>query len=139
MDANNINNGSIIQVAAGIIWKQDKFLLTKRPAGSHLGGLWEFPGGKIKTGENPADALIREVKEEIGINIEVKYEFIRVYHEYPEKNVELIVFQAKLEDGDPQLIEIADFRWISPGEIGNFELPDADKKIFKESWDKPQK
>ena len=94
---------TIIQVAAGLIEKDRRYLITKRPAGVHLAGFWEFPGGKRETGESLEQCLLRELKEELGIDITPGSPFHIIRHEYPEKLVELHFFRCTIRRGDESM------------------------------------
>ena len=93
------------QVAAALIWDKDRFLICQRPAHKARGLLWEFVGGKVEAGETAEQALIRECQEELGIVIQVKDRFMSVIHEYPDISIELILFNAAIISGVPQLLE----------------------------------
>ena len=91
-----------IPVVAGILVRDGKIMISRRPAGAHMGMKWEFPGGKIETGEAPEDALWRELMEETGAEVEA----VRIYGEklwaYPEKTVLLLFYMARLLSGEPR-------------------------------------
>ncbi len=108
-----------------------KFLLTQRQQGVHLAGSWEFPGGKIEEGESPENALIREIKEELGITIEVKDIYAIGHHIYTEsqKEVILLVYDTYLHSGTPQALEVASFAWLTPQEVIALPLPPADINV----------
>lgn len=127
-----------IPVVAGIIWGNDgRILISKRPSNTHLAGYWEFPGGKIESGETPAEALIRETEEELGIVVRPIKELTCTLYQYPEKYIELIFLQALFISGIPKRIGVADFAWIYPSEVGNYRFPEADQTLFKTDWNHP--
>lgn len=105
------------QVAAALIWQGDRFMICRRPANKGNALLWEFVGGKLEPGETHQQALIRECREELGITVEVGDEFCDVYHQYPDIYVHLVVFNAKIAEGTPQLLEHCGLEWITPQEI----------------------
>jgi mutator protein MutT len=121
---------TIIQVAAGLIKKDHRYLITKRPAGVHLGGFWEFPGGKRETGESLEECLRRELKEEVGIDITPGPPFHTVRHEYPEKVIELHFFCCTLQSGAPQTLGCQEWKWVAPKDLPNYEFPPADQPIL---------
>lgn len=117
-------------VAAAIIRKDDLILLTRRLAKVHLAGLWEFPGGKVEPDETLEAALRRELREEIGIEVNVLDEFFTTSHQYPTKSVELHFFNCTIASGELRAIEVAEFRWVKPSELHAFEFPEADRELI---------
>src|ERR1051326_8002428 len=89
----------IIDVVAAIIRRNGKILITQRLKNVHLAGLWEFPGGKVEAGEALKDALVREIREELGIEVRVGDEFFRTEHDYPSKSVRLYFFDCTVLTG----------------------------------------
>ena len=120
-----------IQVAAGLVKKDHRYLITKRPAGVHLGGLWEFPGGKRETGESLEECLRRELKEEVGIDITPGSFFHTIRHEYPEKVVELHFFCCTLQSGEPQALGCEAWKWVAIDDLTHYEFPPADRPIIE--------
>ena len=118
-------------VVAALIWEGDRFLACQRPAHKARGLLWEFVGGKVEPGETPQAALIRECREELGITVAPRDVFMEVIHEYPDLTVRLILFNAVIAEGIPQLIEHNDLRWITTAEIDSLEFCPADEEILK--------
>jgi len=119
-----------IEVVAAIIRKDDKILITQRPDNVHLARLWEFPGGKVEAGESLQMALRREIREELGIEIRVNEKLLSLDYDYPTKSVRLHFFYCTVLDGDAQPINVADLRWVSPHDIGNYQFPPADAEII---------
>ena len=101
----------IISVVAAIIRRDEKILITRRFDNVHLPGLWEFPGGKVESGESLTHALEREIFEELGITIRVEHEYFTIDHDYPTKSVRLHFFNCSIIEGEPKPIEVADWRW----------------------------
>ena len=122
----------MINVVAGVIKdEKGKILITQRNLKKAQGGLWEFPGGKIEPNETREDAIVREIKEELDIDIQVeKYLAERVFN-YPEKDINLIALECKKINGDVKLLEHEDYRWIDNSELGNFEFAPADSFIIE--------
>ncbi|MBU1184217.1 MAG: A/G-specific adenine glycosylase [Proteobacteria bacterium] len=118
------------EVTAGIIWRDDRFLITRRPPKGLLGGLWEFPGGKQERGEELEDCLKREIREELGINVEVGVHLTSVEHAYTHFRITLHAFDCRYRGGRIRLIGADDYRWILPRELDGFALPAADHKII---------
>ena len=120
----------MVEVVAALIWDKDKFMICQRPAYKARGLLWEFVGGKVEPGETKEQALIRECKEELDILLSVGDVFMDVVHEYPDLTVHLTLFNALIVEGEPQKLEHNDIKWITPGEIPNYEFCPADKEIL---------
>ncbi len=118
------------EVAAALIWDNDRFMICQRPAHKSNALLWEFVGGKLEDGETKEEALIRECREELDVTVEVFDEFYDVVHQYPDILVHLTVFNAKIAEGTPQLLEHNDLKWILPEEIPGFKFCPADKDIL---------
>ncbi len=121
----------IINVVAALIWNKDKFLICQRPENKARGLLWEFVGGKVEKGETERQALIRECREELAITVEPHEVFMTVEHEYPDVTVHLTLFNCGISDGEPQLLEHKDMRWITAEQIPQFDFCPADKEILK--------
>lgn len=120
-----------IQVAAGLILREGRYLIAQRKAGVHLGGLWEFPGGKCEPGESLEDCLRRELREELGIEITTPVPFHVIRHEYPDKTVELHFFSCSIRAGLAQALDCESFRWVAPEELTKFEFPPADRPLIQ--------
>ena len=128
----------VLDVAAGLIFRDRKLLITQRQAGSHLGGLWEFPGGKREAGETFEACLRRELLEELGIEVEVGPCFETITHEYPEKSVRLKFFHCAWRRREPQTLGCAAFRWVCLDELGGFKFPAADARLLERLRVSPQ-
>ncbi len=121
----------MLKVVAALIWQGDKFLIGQRPKNKALPLLWEFVGGKVDSGETKQQALIRECKEELDIEITVGDVFMQIVHEYPENSVELTLFCAEIVSGVPKKIEHNDLRWITAAEIDAFIFCPADVPLLE--------
>lgn len=121
----------ITEVVAALIWENDRFLACQRPAHKARGLLWEFVGGKVEPGETNKTALIRECKEELGIEIAVGDIFMQVNHEYPDIMVSLTLFNAEIRSGTLQLLEHHAIKWITIEEIDEYSFCPADEPILK--------
>ncbi|NQT26855.1 A/G-specific adenine glycosylase [candidate division KSB1 bacterium] len=119
-----------LDVTAGVIWKADRFLITLRPPKGLLGGLWEFPGGKLEDGESLEECIKREIREELEIKIEVVHPLISVKHAYTHFKITLHVFECRFLSGDIVPHDCDDFRWIRPNELDDFAFPGADRKVI---------
>ena len=131
-----------IHVVAAIVWQQDdpqpeqppkpqQFLIAQRPKGKHLEDYWEFPGGKLESGESPWLALQRELAEEISILVTKASPYLKVYHRYPDRNILLDVwmveeYRGEVASGEGQLL-----RWINLSQVDRYRLPPADLPIIE--------
>ena len=120
------------EVVAALIRQGEKFMICQRPAHKARGLLWEFVGGKVEPGETVEQALIRECREELAVTLSVGEVFMDVIHEYPDLTVHLTLFNAVIAEGEPQRLEHNDIRWITPGEIENYDFCPADEEILRE-------
>jgi 8-oxo-dGTP diphosphatase len=119
-----------LHVAVAVLRNAEgKILLSRRRKGTHLEGLWEFPGGKLEAGESLSEALQREIKEELGIRILAHRPLIQISHSYPEKQVFLDVHLVKEWQGTVAGMEGQQIAWVAPEEIDDYPLPPADKAI----------
>lgn len=118
-----------IEVVAAVIERDGRYLITRRVEGTHLAGLWEFPGGKILPGEKPADALSRELKEELGVEATVGELIQTVDWTYPEKSVRLLFFRCALA-GEPTPLEGQEMRWVAAADLPSHNFPDADATLI---------
>jgi 8-oxo-dGTP diphosphatase len=124
-----------IVVSAGILIETGRVLLTKRKAGTHLEGAWEFPGGKVEPGEDPRAALARELKEEVGLEVKVGEIVDVTFHHYEQtrKPVLLLFFEVVRQAGspEPRAIDVAEVRWARGGELDEKDFPEADVEVLK--------
>ena len=119
-----------IEVAAGLVFRDGQLLITQRPAGGHLAGLWEFPGGKREAHETFAQALHRELMEELAIEVEVREVVESITHDYPEKSVHLEFFRCAWKRNEPQALGCPALRWVRVEELDGFEFPAADARLI---------
>jgi 8-oxo-dGTP diphosphatase len=119
-------------VAAAVILRNGRVLLSQRKAGQHLAGAWEFPGGKVEPGEDPRAALGRELVEELGAVADVGAPVEVTYHAYAEKSVLLLFFEATLrpESPEPSAIDVAAVKWAAAHELRDEEFPPADVAVL---------
>lgn len=119
-----------IQVAVAIIWRNGKLLIQKRPLEGLWGGLWEFAGGKKERGETIQSCLQRELKEELGIKVEVGKKRGRFKHQYTSFKVDLHVFDCQIESGRPKALWAIEYRWVKLDQLSSFAFPAANRKII---------
>lgn len=121
----------LVHVAVGVIINADgKILIAKRPLAAHQGGLWEFPGGKVDPGETIEQALVRELREELAINVLASEPLIQIRHHYPDKSVLLDVHKITQFDGAPCGNEGQPVLWVDAKQLGEFEFPAANRPII---------
>jgi mutator protein MutT len=119
-----------IEVAAALVFRDAKLLITQRHPQAHLGGLWEFPGGKREAAETYEECLARELVEELGIEVRVGRLIESITHNYPEKTVHLRFFQCQWLRHEPQPLGCPAFEWINPGQLGDYQFPAADSRLL---------
>ncbi|WP_418357944.1 8-oxo-dGTP diphosphatase MutT [Shewanella basaltis] len=121
-----------IHVAVGIVINEHKqVLLAKRPEHLHQGGKWEFPGGKVEQNESVTDALIREFKEEVNLNISSTTEFMDISHDYPDKHVRLDIHLITDFNGNASGMEGQQVKWVKVQSLNEYEFPEANKPILE--------
>ena len=123
-----------VLVSAAVLVEEGRVLLSQRKVGTHLEGAWEFPGGKVEPGEDPRDALRRELEEELGIHTRIGEIVDLTFHRYveAEKAVLLMFFEATREPGspEPEARDVAAFKWATVGELDPAAFPPADVAIL---------
>lgn len=127
---NICNEKPYVEVVAALIWDKDRFLICQRPATKARALLWEFVGGKVEKGEGKEQALIRECKEELAIDIAVDSVFTEVTHDYPDIAIHLTLFNSRIVGGQLTLLEHNAMAWINSSEIENYEFCPADRVIL---------
>lgn len=120
-----------VVVAAGLLFQSGKLLITQRPPGRHLAGLWEFPGGKCEPGETLPECLQRELHEELGVVVNVRECVETLEHTYPEKTVQLSFYRCALVIGEPEGREGQSIKWVGSDELGQYQFPEADAQLLE--------
>lgn len=123
-------------IAVGIVWKGDDILIDQRKADGMLGGLWEFPGGHVEDGESHEQAVIREVKEELNVDVEVKNHFATIEHQYSHFTISLHAYECDYIRSAPKAVECDDWKWVKKEELLNFAFPRANGKIIEKLLNK---
>ncbi len=128
----------LVEVSAGLVFRNGLLLLAQRRAQDHLGGLWEFPGGKRRHAESYEQCLCRELREELGIEVEVKEIIDTITHAYPEKTVHLKFFRCLWQRLEPRALGCQDFAWVRREHLGQYSFPAADARILQHLQDTPR-
>lgn len=118
------------RVSVGVVFKNDRVLITRRKPDGLLGGLWEFPGGRIEEGETPQEACIREISEEVGLKVQVDSFLSQIRHAYTHFKIEMEVFCCHVESGRVELNGPTDYRWVKLDELSDYPLPKANHKFI---------
>ncbi len=119
-----------IDVVAAVIEVDGRLLLTRRQPGVHLEGYWEFPGGKVHDGESRAEALARELREELDVHATVSRLLLSATHEYPEKTVAVHFYECGIA-GTPRPMQGQEMRWVARAELPSLEFPAADRTLIR--------
>jgi 8-oxo-dGTP diphosphatase len=119
-----------IRVVGAMIEREGKYLITQRPARATLPLLWEFPGGKVEPGETDAQALARELREEMAISVQVGERVIHVEHSYAAYDIDFCVYRCHMAGDAIQHLRVHDHRWVRPDELDGYEFPAADEKTI---------
>ena len=123
----------MIDVVCGVIEDgEGRFLACQRPAGKHLGGLWEFPGGKVDPGESPESALVRELQEELAVAVVVGLPLTAVIWSYEERTIRLLPFRCSIVSGELQALEHEKLCWCFPADFNDLPWAAADVPILRE-------
>ena len=130
----------VLEVGAALVFKDGKFLITQRKDDDSFGGYWELPGGKKEPTETLEECVIRELKEELDIEVEIRHFFRILTYHYPQRSVRLNIFFCSHKSGEPKTIECQALAWVMPKDLPNYKFPDADQTLIRElskrnDWD----
>lgn len=117
-------------IAVGIVWNKGQILISKRRENGLLGGLWEFPGGKIETGENAQECIIREIKEELGVQVQPTSLLKQIKHAYTHFSITMDAYHCDYLSGSPKALGCDGWKWINPEDIKRLPFPKANHKLF---------
>ena len=117
----------ILVVAAALYDDDGRVLIAERPVGKHMAGRWEFPGGKVNAGESEAQALARELREELGVAVVASRPFMRLAHSYADRDVELSMWIVEDFDGQPQSLDGQRLKWVPPAQLVDEDILEADR------------
>lgn len=118
-------------VAAALFDSRGRVLIAQRPPGTHMAGLWEFPGGKIDRGETELEALRRELLEELGIALGEAERMLELSHDYPERRVELCMWRVTSYAGEPRTLDGQALKWVDVADLESEDLLEADRPIVE--------
>jgi 8-oxo-dGTP diphosphatase len=121
-----------LEIAIALVWKGPLLLITRRPAGTHLANLWEFPGGKRQACETFAACAEREVLEEVGIVCRAERLRRPILHDYMDRSVELVPVDCVWKSGEPQTLEVSDWAWVPLDELRKYAFPEANVPLLDE-------
>lgn len=127
----------VISVAAGLVFKDGRVLVTRRRPRDTLGGLWEFPGGKCEPGETFPQALHRELDEELAIDVDVGERVETIDHDYPDCRVHIEFYRCRLRAGEPRAIGCTALAWVTADELKSYPMPPADARLLERLWANP--
>jgi 8-oxo-dGTP diphosphatase len=127
-----------VEVAAGLVFRNHLLLITQRLPGDHLGGLWEFPGGKREPPETFEDCLRRELREELGVEIEVQELFDSLTYDYPEKSVHLKFYCCRWRQEEPRALGCQALAWVNSAQLADYCFPPADQQLLKKLRASPE-
>ena len=130
-----MSSKNIVEVVGAIIKEGDRYLVGQRAANKVQGGLWEFMGGKIEPGETPEQALARECREELDLEIENEHIIDSVVHEYPEKTIRLMLISCSPKPGSiPKALEHQQIRWVTRTEMDTLDFAPADRELLRKQF-----
>jgi len=126
-------------VAAALFDRTGRVLIAQRPAGKALAGRWEFPGGKVAAGESERDALLRELREELGIEVIAARPFMRLTHAYEERDVELSLWIVERFAGKPRSLDAQALKWVLPAQLPGEDILEADRPFIAALLERAQR
>lgn len=130
-----MSSKDIVEVVGAIIKDGDRYLVGQRAANKAQGGLWEFMGGKIEPGETPEQALARECREELALEIENEHIIDSVVHEYPEKTIRLTLIECTPKSGSaPKALEHQQIKWVTRDEMDALDFAPADRDLIQKGF-----
>ena len=128
---------TLMEVAAGLVFRDGKVLITQRRPQDQLGGFWEFPGGKREAGETWEECLRRELKEELGIAVEVRELLDSVTHDYPGRSVRLQFYRCAWRLHEPRALDCQAFNWVTAAQLTAYTFPPADEQLLQKLRSSP--
>lgn len=138
MDPSRTTALPAVEVTAGLIFREGRLLLAQRPEGTHLAGMWEFPGGKREPDETWEECLRRELREELGVEIEVGDCLFEQAHDYPTRRVLLRFFHCRILAGQPTGLDGQRLAWVTALEMADYTFPPADAELVRRLRSEPE-
>ena len=136
----SVNAPKIIRVVAAALYDSEgRILIAERPAGKHMAGRWEFPGGKVSSGESDAVALARELEEELGVTVIESRQFMTLHHDYTDRSVELSMWIVERYTGVPQSLDQQRLKWVEPSRLTDEDILEADRPFIDALQGLPQR
>jgi mutator protein MutT len=126
----DVDEKPFVEGTLAVVERNGTVLLTLRPAGTHLAGYWEFPGGRIEPGETPEACIVRELREELGVEVRVLGRMGTIDHAYPERQVRLHGFRCEIVSGEPRPLASEELRWVPLERLAEQKLPPADLAVL---------
>lgn len=130
-EASSTNRAVVRVVAAALYDEHGRVLIAERPPGKHMSGRWEFPGGKIEPGESEPQALARELREELGIEVVAAHPELTLRHDYPEKRVQVSMWIVDRYTGEPRGLDGQQLKWVAPAALTDEDVLEADKPFIE--------
>jgi mutator protein MutT len=121
----------LVCAAIAVIEQNGRLLISRRRSADHLGGCWEFPGGKRLVGESWTACLRRELREELGISVSVAGQFASVRFRYPDRRVYLAIFRCAIKRGDPKPLGCEEIRWVRAADLSRYRFPPANRPLLR--------
>ena len=118
-------------VAAALFDESGRVLIAERPPGKHMAGRWEFPGGKVNPAESEGEALVRELREELGVEVTASTPFMRLRHSYGDRDVELSLWIVVAFQGQPQSLDGQRLKWVRPERLLEEDILEADRPFIE--------
>jgi 8-oxo-dGTP diphosphatase len=125
-------NQAPLEVGAALVYEKGLYLISQRRPEDSFGGYWELPGGKKEIGETLQECVIRELKEELDVEVYIRKFFKIITYHYPTRSVRLNIFLCGLKSGEPKAIECSAFAWVKPQDLKNYQFPEADQSLIEE-------
>ena len=136
----SVDAPKIIRVVAAALYDAEgRILIAERPAGKHMAGRWEFPGGKVASGESDAVALARELEEELGVTVIESRQLMTLHHDYTDRSVELSMWIVERYTGVPQSLDQQRLKWVEPSRLTDEDILEADRPFIDALQGLPQR
>jgi 8-oxo-dGTP diphosphatase len=127
-----VAGANIVRVVAAALFDSDgRVLIAERPAGKHMAGRWEFPGGKVASGESDAAALTRELEEELGVQVLESRHFMTLHHDYADRSVELSMWIVESFSGEARSLDGQRLKWVDPARLLDEDILEADRPFIE--------